>query len=266
MMSVALWGNFELDNSTLYEAHFGKLALRLRPRADELQYAADISVSDFACSPLHPVRWKNAFEELSWNRCILYEDKTTLRIKPILPDKPVLVRTMTAVQIPAGKKTVFYFQMPIWVRLEIVTRKSGNIFLGDFPSESLSKTWFGNPLTGELCYALRTRAVRVEDELKAEPHVITCPLKIRNGTEAGLTFERINLQVEYMSVFASENRLWTNSASVVFRGADQFSQINFSSLPPKIARNPKKWSEPRLNIAKSIMRKSFLFLKKLTGL
>lgn len=265
-VDIALWGSFELEGSSLYEVNLGNLFLRFQIRGDELQYAAESGDSGFACTPLHPVRWKRTFEDLTWHRCILYEENTNLRIKPILPDKPVLVRTMKAVQIPPGRGTVFYFQMPVWVRLEIVTAKSGDILLGDYPTESMSKTWFGDPINGELSYALRTRAVRLEENLKEESHVITCPMTIRNGTEVTLTFERINLQVEYMSVFSSGNRLWTNAASVVFRGPDQFSQINFSSLPPKIVRNPKKWSEPRLNIAKNLMRKSFLFLKKLTGL
>ncbi len=261
-----MWGDFILAEGKLYELQLGAFLCKIRRISDELHYMVDDEVLDFKVSPLHSIRWKKEYDEIGWKRCVVYENETKFRISPALPDKPVLVRTLTMVKIPGYKDTLFYIQIPVWIRCEVLTRSGSNVVLTDLSSEKLSKSWFGDPVNGEPCYALRTHAVRSLEELIAEPHLITCPLTIRNGIDPPLSFERINLHVEFMSVFEGEAQLWTNSAGVVFRGIDQVSQISFSNSPPPAAGNAVKRTDARQKMSHSLMRKSFLFLKKLTGI
>jgi hypothetical protein len=130
----------------------------------------------------------------------------------------------------------------------------------------LSNTWFGDPSAGELCYSLDAPLRRSPLQMEDPSSTVTCPLAVRNGSEEKLDFERICVHVENLSIFEDDNgRLWTNEIKVLFKGADQVSQLTMQSKPPSDVPSARKLATPRESLDKNIIRKSFVFFRQITG-
>jgi hypothetical protein len=61
----------------------------------------------------------------------------------------------------------------------------------EIPSQTLSNTWFGDTMNGELCYALTTRALRKVEEHVTLPERIICPVRILNNGNEALDFQSL---------------------------------------------------------------------------
>ncbi|HQU74499.1 MAG TPA: hypothetical protein PLG66_19495, partial [Calditrichia bacterium] len=92
----------------------------------------------------------------NWQRWTLGKRHGQLEIVPALPDLPLVINPEDPLHLPPGIECQIYVSIPLWVELQI-----GKNSLLRVPTLQLSKTWFGNFVAGELCYALTTRARRV---------------------------------------------------------------------------------------------------------
>ncbi len=182
-----------------------------------------------------------------------------------MPDKPVVVRPEHAVQVPLKKNTSFYVGIYLWLQLFGIA-PGASVKICEYPTVKLSKTWFGDNENGEICYILKTKAIRTLEKTTPAFFHATCPVHVFNNSEGMLDFKRICLHVELLTLYGDGNRLWANEARVLFKGADQVSQINLSNTAPKEALHSVKISGPRTTAAPSIVKRSFYFLKYLSGL
>jgi hypothetical protein len=88
---------------------------------------------------------------------------------------------------------------------------------------------------------------------------------IRNQAPSDLDFQRICIRVEHLSVYQGETRLWTNRVEVLFRGEDLTSQIIFNRDVPGFDEVAELLCTAREPAERSLLKKSFFFLKSLTG-
>ena len=245
--------------------HLGRLIVHVRKDIDEIRYAheyTDVEKEKFTYT--YRKKLRNS-DDLDWTRCILGKEYTRLELVPVMPDRPVVVRPQLAVQVPQKKTTSFYVGIFVWLKIFGVY-KSSKLQICEFPTVKLSKTWFGDNESGEICYILRTQAIRDKDKTTPTFFHATCPVHVTNNSEGMLDFARICLHVEYLTLYSDGKRLWGNAARVLYKGIDQISQINLSNTSPREAANCTKVSGPRMTAAPSIVKRSFYFLKYLTGL
>ncbi len=120
---------------------------------------------------------------------------------PVLPDRPVVVRPDRALTLLPGQDALFFPEIPVWFRLCTTIPRRLTIF--EEAIVVLTKTWFGDPITGELCYGLATRLHQGIDSIEPSPYLAVCPLSITNDSDTDLQFEKICLHVENLSVFRS---------------------------------------------------------------
>ncbi|HTZ52101.1 MAG TPA: hypothetical protein VMF68_10600 [Spirochaetia bacterium] len=181
---------------------------------------------------------------------------------PVLPDRPVVIRPDRALTLLPGQSTVFYLGIPVWFRLSAAGPRAARVF--DEPLSVLTRTWFGDPVTGELCWGLATRLHHSLDSVDTSVDCAICPLMIENESETDLDFQKICIHVENLSVFRGRERLWTNSLHAVFQGPDQVTQIEITHEPPGFEEGLVQVSDARQPAAGWSIRRTFGMLKYFT--
>ena len=148
-----------------------------------------------------------------------------------------------------------------------VVTSGGKRPLTEVATEVLSKTWFGEPQSGELCYSLRSNMRHRLSEVDLLDHLATCPVTIRNASDEPLDFQRFCLRVQHLSLFQGNRGLQTNGVEVIARGGgDRPTEVNFlaDSLPGE--ELGECISAPRVEPAQSLLRRSFGKLMSFGGL
>ncbi len=195
-------------------------------------------------------------------RHYLQRESSPVQPSPVLPDRPVVIRPDRALTILPGQSTIFYLQLPVWFRLSTTGPRAARIF--EEPLTVLTRTWFGDPVTGELCWGLNTRLHHSLDSVETAAWIAVCPILIENDAETALDFEKICVHVENLSVFRGPRRLWANSLNVIFRGPDQASQIEVVHTPTGVEEELVLVSSARQPSAGWNIRKTFGMLKYFT--
>ena len=127
----------------------------------------------------------------------LHRGTGPLQPSPVLPDRPIVVRPDRSLTILPGQSTIFFLELPVWFKLSITGHQPARIF--EEPLSALTRTWFGDPVTGELCWGLATRLHHSLDSVGLSAYIAVCPLMIENTSETDLGFEKICIHAENLS-------------------------------------------------------------------
>jgi hypothetical protein len=194
-------------------------------------------------------------ESASSGRWITLAGPEDLRLTPVVPDLPVVVRPESALHLPPGRKLTFFLTVPTWARITVRGKQS--ILLAEFPTVILSKTWFGDPMEGELCYSLTTLARRQLQEVPPLHHLLTCPVDASNASDEQLVFERFCARMPHLSTYLGQSRLWTNKLRVTFRGIEAGSMVEILKDPPRVEAVLNRLSSERQTPARGQRLRSF---------
>lgn len=233
----------------------GPCKLWVRRTEDEWQVALE---RDGNVGGLVEADERDAPAEITWNRHAAVAEDFNFCIRPILPDRPVVVRPESSFSFPPASNLHFYVSIPVWLRL--CTGSDGNGVLFEAPIAIMSSSWFGDPMQGYLCYALKTTARRSSRQLRSHPHLAACRVDVRNRSEKSLTFERLCLHSEHLRIYHSGKRFWTNQVDVVYGGDNQLDAVEYGGAP-KPARDASVITEAREPVKTSRLKKSFSDLK-----
>ncbi len=192
--------------------------------------------------------------ERDWTRWILDDAVEQVRLRPRLPDRPIIVRPETPMCLMPKQSAQFYVGVPIWLSLTFGVKNEQAI---DVPTTTLSNSWFGSLTEGELCYAVKTKArLRREDTRLVANHVII-PLEIRNASKEKLKFERLCLRPQYLDIYQGDTRLWTGRGRVSYRGEDNWSRIVYAGTAPDMDGAREKLSAAREPMRRGALLKTF---------
>lgn len=230
---------------------FGDLDLWIQARAGEWRVAnRHLAEEDHqpAADALPPP------DDLPWIRWVTGHTGGTFSLCPIMPDRPVIVRPETPVCVMPGETTYFYLGIPLWLQVSILP---GPITLGDYASVPLSSSWFGQPTDGELCYAMRTRAHVDPALLSWRLHRAICQIQVRNTASEVLSFKRLCLRCQFLSVFKAKDRFWTNSVRLTHRGGDEWSRVSYGAAPAEEAGSSLLVSPAREKARRGFLARSF---------
>ncbi len=254
-----------LDSGRLYRAQIGPLVLWFRREHDEIHMAAERLTAEPVEDETTSFSCMNGPEQanLDWGRWVVGESCDQVLIFPVMPDWPVVVRPDVPVKIPKGQEALFFVSIPAWAK--IVVEKPETIVLCEEPSVIRSNIWFGDFMTGELCYSLRSRARRKIADIEAKPHRVVCPVRIRNTTGLQFDVERFCVHVEYLNIFRGMTRLWTNEVLISFQGEDAASKIEYARKPPEYETVEGTISEARVPLKTTLLKKSLGTFRQLTG-
>jgi hypothetical protein len=195
-------------------------------------------------------------------RHYLHRDGGSVQPSPVMPDRPVVVRPDRPLTLLPGQSTVCFLELPVWFRLSTAGHRPARIF--EEPLCTLTRTWFGDPVNGELCWGLAARLHHALESVSAPADTAVCPLMIENNAETDLAFEKICLHVENLSLFRGTRHLWTNSLHAVSTSSDQATQIEIVGTPPEYEEPVALVAEARQPAQGWNFRKTFGMFRSFT--
>ena len=181
-------------------------------------------------------------EEPDWTRWATASDGAVL-LAPVLPDRPAVVVPEVPFHLPPGARARVYVRIPLWARLALAD--GPDVTLVEIPSIVMSDTWWGDFVSGELAFWLPTQARRTLSDDVFEPHLVICPLELRNDSDDVLPVERIAVRVAHMTIFQDENGLWANEMRVRYEKDAEGSRIEMGVGPPGEAVDATPIAPPR---------------------
>jgi hypothetical protein len=253
------WDVRAFSDGEMAQIIVGELRLSVGRRGDEwhlgreylnAQEVADAAERESTWVPLES--WPESALSGRWITLAGPED---LPMTPVVPDLPVVVRPESPMHLPPGRKLTFFLTVPSWTRITAHGKQS--ILLAEFPTVVLSKTWFGDPMAGELCYSLTTLARRQLQDVPPLHHLLTCPVEARNASDEQLLFERFCARLPNLSTYLGQSRLWTNQLRVTFRGMEAGSTVECLKDPPRVEAILNRLSSERETQARGQRLRSF---------
>jgi hypothetical protein len=259
--NMNLWELKSIEYELDYRWKIGQLGLWMRPMQLEwlIGYEYDTNEDNNAVVIAELSRKP---ETVRWNRFIFSGTTQYVQLVPVMPDRAVVVHVELPVKILPKSRAQFFIRIPVWIR--VFTGKSTNNLLTEIPTLQLSNSWFGDIVSGELCYGLDTRARRTIDQALPYTGFAVCPVWINNDSQGQIDFQKVCVHVEHLKIFAGTEKLWTNEVTIRFFGTEQPSQVNFSSERPSWEKGCRLVSEERVPVTKSLVKKSLGVLKHFT--
>lgn len=193
-------------------------------------------------------------EDLDWTRWAMEGEIPIVRLVPVFPDLPLVVKSEYTLKISTNSKIQVFARMPIWIRVFI---PRSNYRLMEVPIIPLSRTWFGTPVEGELCYHATTKARRDLSKIEPKPYLVNCPILISNQSEEDLIFENFCYRVERLGIYLHENELWADQTQIIYQGENLNSDVVMTGKLPKGIAKKQLITEPRKKIHKSLATRTF---------
>ncbi len=182
-----------------------------------------------------------------------------VRLRPLLMERPVVIRPRQPLFLPSGQQTTLYLSTPLCLRIELGPAGTA---VRELPMLQLSDTWFG-PSTreGELCYAGRTHARHSLDEVPRRAHRAITPVRIHNQASTVLPLEKLSLPVPALALYgAADGSLWTQSVSLI-RGADSdLASLRIDRGAPGYVRRAELVTEARRPAERGTLVRAFSVL------
>ncbi len=193
--------------------------------------------------------------EVSVNRFAVADASGSLVLEATLADRPVVIRPETPLFVPARQSVELYVSTPVWARVLV---REDRQTLCEVPTFRPSDTWFGPSTTeGELCYASRTSARLAFEEVPLRFHRAVTPVLVRNEGSDALLVERVQLPVQYLSLFRGENGfLWTEPVTLE-RHAGEAAHVRIGHGAPQRAMGARLLSEPRRAPESNLITRTF---------
>ena len=266
MGALDIWNHSKIGSGEILRSQIGPILLWFRKIEDEMHIAFErLPEPDTIVDATGPAAVNGVESEgLDWARWIVGDETNTFQVLPIMPDRPVVVHPELPVKIPTGHKALFFVSIPVWLRALAGEKKP--IELCEVPVLILSNTWFGDTMSGQLCYSLRSRARRQIKDSETNPSRAICPVKIRNNSPRQLDIERLCIHVVHLKTYSGDKNLWTNEVTITFRGDDQVAKIDYSRERPAFEPIGEILSEARAPIKETILKKSIGSFKLFSGM
>ena len=189
-------------------------------------------------------------------RYAVSDDRGTVRLRPIVADRSVVVRPRLPLFVPPDEQIQIFVSAPVWLRLEVGGRRET---LREIPVKRLSDTWFG-PSTqeGELAYSLRSHARVQLDEIPVRLYRAITPVVVENRADTMLSVDRLSLPVPYLSLFATPaDHLWTERATMTRAEDGELAALKIRKGAPPEAGDARRIAEPRLVAESNVLVRAF---------
>lgn len=250
-----IWGDRTLEVGKMEFVSIGNLHLWLLFKDADLWIGYRYINDEAAVDPDDP----DPPEDLDWLRWAMEGDLQKIQLLPVFPDKPLVVKSEYPLKISSGTKIQVFARIPIWIRISVARN---DYQLIELPIIKLSRTWFGNPLEGELCYHATTKARRSLSKVNPKPYLVNCPIQISNKSEEELSFENFCYRVERLKIFEHNDQLWADETQVIYHGESLNSDIIMTGKLPEGIKEEQLLTKPRKEVHKSLATRTFnRFLK-----
>lgn len=263
---VSWWGQFELDVDNFGFWQIGPLSLWAHRAQHEwrLSFARSRDRLADALAVEVPGQGTPPPDDATAQRFGFDQSPARLRLRPALPDRPVVIAPESPFSLPPRETAALYVGLPLWIEVFL---GDGDTPLLDEPVFRPSDTWFGSStLRGELCYAARTSARLTLANVPVRPHRAFSEIRIRNTAKTLLTVDRIRIPCREMTLYTdSDSRLWTNTVTLERKTDTSDATVSLQSGPPAIAANTAQVGPPRVPATRVLSIPVFTEMLRLGG-
>lgn len=255
---MKIWDDFLLEENISYCWRLGELELYLKFVGRDLYIGHSYSkeggetlLGAESCEP----------SGLNRLRFVLNDDSRTIRFRPILPDRPVIVEAAEQIRILSKQKAHFFIPLPFWLRLYLAGSKEQ--FLYEVPLFKLSNTWFGPPESGGLCYAYKTEFYN-EPQSALSDEVAIAPLIINNNSNSFFDLKKAVIYCNYLNIFKGEKGLVTNVETVNYF-SDERVTFDLKGKKAPVEGGLESFIKAREEFNSSIIKKSVYLLRSFSN-
>lgn len=164
-----------------------------------------------------------------------------VRVVPRPPHRALVARPQLPLTVPSGTTSRVYLGIPVWLQIE-----ADGVVLHELPSITLSDTWFGTPLDGELCLATRTRLSMALDEMGRRAYRAVCTVDIENGGDEPLVLERLRLPAPSLPIWCDDDgMLWSSPVRLIRQKGEDMAEVQIRDRAPDEASGVRRIGEPR---------------------
>jgi len=194
--------------------------------------------------------------DLKWDNMLFQQAPREYCLRPVVPDRPIVVKPEHTVSLPQGESGTFFVKIPVFVQIVVVSGHH-ELILGTVPSRVLSDTWFGNVMEGDFCYSLPYPATMERESLKPLPHQIVCTLEIQNRSDDILVFEKLCLRPRYVGIYCGNTHLWSSVVKIQHEGLFKSTHVRYSASQPDFEEGLMLITQPQKREEKGFHRLTF---------
>ncbi|MFA6504632.1 MAG: hypothetical protein WCT14_00970 [Treponemataceae bacterium] len=267
MEGLSIWSPVDIDVGTCVSWKIGNFSLWTERYEQEWHVLQQYSDTVTDSEPVFTVNARSDKPSSSnWKHYLLREGNRAFPV-PAMMDRPVVIRPDRGLILLPGEHSHFFLSLPVWFRLLIGKKSDWKAAkpLFEFPIHPMANAWFGDPVSGELCYFTTARLYPDFESIPLSPINVVCPLWISNESDKELPFDRICLHTEFLGIYRGQNRLWTNAVNVTFKGTEQDTLIQASKKAPPHDGAAQLLTEARQTIDNRYFKRTFNLIKSFTG-
>lgn len=248
-MDIGMFGNISLEENETHHFNLGDLHAWIKYREEEIwiAYGYKNEMKGRLKDDAPPA-------EIEWSRWANKTVSQEIQILPVFPDLPLIVHSEFNLKISPETKIQIYTRIPIWIKVSMAKE---DYKLIEMPTIKLSRTWFGSPIEGELCYHATTKARRDLSHVDKKPYLVSCPILISNKSEDELDFGNFCFRVERLTMYKHQEELWADETQIIYHGTDQNSDVIMTGKLPTGLNKKQLLSKPRKEIQKSLATRTF---------
>lgn len=190
------------------------------------------------------------------SRFVFENEPLQFCLKPVLLDRPVVVKTRQPLYLPPSEQVTFYISTPVSIRIEL---HQPDLLLQEVQSQRLSDTWFGpNTQMGALCYADKTQARQSREELPKRAYRAITPVTVKNNSTQMMSIEKLSLPVPYLSLYGlTDGSLWTDQVLLDHQDDADLSKLQISKQMPQGSDGAERLAKPRIYMEKHGLFRAF---------
>ena len=192
-----------------------------------------------------------------WARHGFKDAPSSIRLRPLLANRPIVTRPEFPFRLPAGERVVLYVSTPLWIEVRV---GKARVPLADLPTWHLPDTWFGTVEDGHLCYAASTSCRQDVENVPLRPFRAVTPLAIVNASAEPVSLNRISLPVPNLRLYAADGRLWTEALTLAHEPNRGFAQARRGKGPPEEAGEAQLLTAPREALGENFVVRAFTSL------
>lgn len=246
------WSVRRIGEDRVTLARLGPLRLWLARADREWGYACDygeeIDLMDFAQVPEDVVP-----EKLKWTSILFRDAPRDYLFEAIPPMRPVTVRTVGVLGLPAGESCSFYLIVPAFIRIRVLSNGSSQL-LGTIASQKIRQSWFGSLTDGIHAYANPVDLLLDSRQLTACPNQIVYPVEMKNNSNKMLRFDQLCLDLRNTGLYSGATHLWGSPVGVEFLGHSRECPVSCSDAVPDTERELIEVAAPRKSQSHELAR------------
>lgn len=253
-MALRIWKSIPLDRSLLRLISYGDWDLWLRSLESEFHYSfvlrtepAHVFLNDASPSTIPPT-------DAIWER-VIRSHKEPLSLRPVLPDRPLLIKTPVEIKLSPASQYVLAMRIPLGMALyqesTIIAEKQSALLRPGYLNEG-GLNEFGYVHQDDL--PITTSLAGWSD------HHVMCPIECKNESSSYTSFSRIKIDLSRATIYEDgEGRL--HLPRIVMTHTDAEGKTKMEQLDALTSQDgARAITEPRESQSSSVLGRRLLDL------